>query len=64
MSSCVKYMRRLKKLLMDLGLQCFFQVKYLYSLIMFIEGIRALKEAREETEGGRRKKKERRGGII
>lgn len=49
---------------MDLGLQCFFQVKYLYSLIMFIVGIRALKGAREETEGGRRKKKERRGGII
>ena len=57
-------MRRLKKLLMDLGLQCFFQVKYLYSLIMFIEGIRALKGAGEKTEGGRRKKKERRGGII
>lgn len=49
---------------MDLGLQCFFQVKYLYSLIMFIAGIRALKGAGEKTEGGRRKKKERRGGII
>ena len=49
---------------MDLGLQCFFQVNYLYSFIMFIEGIRALKGAGEKTEGGRRKKKERRGGII
>lgn len=54
----------LKEIVNGLMITFFFQVKYLYSLIMFIEGIRALKGAGEETEGGRRKKKERRGGII
>ena len=55
---------KLKKIVNGFRITMFFQVKYLYSLIMFIVGIRALKGAREETEGGRRKKKERRGGII